>query len=324
MSEFIFSCPACGQQLSGNTEQAGTDINCPACHALIVVPKEAAGTTAVPPLANAPLPFAGYTAGPVAPRNSRLAIASLICSLASLVTCVGWLPGIICGHLAKSRIRRDPTLKGNGLATAGLVIGYLILTLEAGTAAVKLWSFSHAVKQGFENVAQSLATNNFIITTTNFQTGATAQTTLNANPPVTIAAVAWTTSLGRMTFPTHPVSGQLHGLDFTLKTAMLRTVNLKLNSENGLTLEILGLGKSPEGQSYTISAADDGGNPRVRLTWKEGDTVQTVTFNQGYALKLDFGQAAGRKLSGKIYVCLPDDAKSCLAGTFEVRLPKSK
>ena len=39
-------------------------------------------------------------------KTSGLAIASLVSSLSSLVTCVGWLPGIICGHLAKARIRR--------------------------------------------------------------------------------------------------------------------------------------------------------------------------------------------------------------------------
>jgi DNA-directed RNA polymerase subunit RPC12/RpoP len=328
MSEFIFSCPACGQQLSGDTEQAGTDTNCPACHALIVVPKESARTAAVLDPIDALPPASFLPAVPVASRNSGLAIASLVCSLSSLVTCVGWLPGIICGHLAKSRLRRDPSLKGQGLATAGLVIGYLILALEVGTAAVKLWTFSHAVKQGFENVRQTLATNNFIATTTNFQAAANAsppaQTTLNASPPVAAAAVVWTTILDQMAFPAHPASGQLHGHDFTLKTATFRNVNLKLISENGLSLEVLGLGKSPQGQNYEIAPGDNDINLRIRLTWKEGDTVQTVTFNQGYALKLDFGLAVGRKLSGKIYVCLPDDAKSYLAGTFQVLLPKPK
>ena len=127
-----------------------------------------------------------------------------------------------------------------------------------------------------------------------------------------------------MTFPAHPVSGQIHGLDFTLKTATLKTVNLKLTSENGLAVEVLGLGKSPEGRSYEISPADNGANPRVRITWNDGAAVQTVTFNKGYALKQQFGKADGRKMSGKINVCLPDDAKSYVAGTFEVRLPKPK
>ncbi len=51
-------------------------------------------------------------------------MASLLCSV---VLVVGWLPGIICGHLARARIRRDPLLDGERMALAGLVISYLSL-----------------------------------------------------------------------------------------------------------------------------------------------------------------------------------------------------
>jgi DNA-directed RNA polymerase subunit RPC12/RpoP len=333
MSEFIFSCPACGRQLSGDTGQAGADINCPACHALIVVPN-AGVAAAAPPSTGAPPPVAGGNALPVAVHNSGLAMASLICSLSSLIICVGWLPGIICGHLAKARFRRDPSLKGQGLATAGLILGYLILVLEAGTVSVKVWSFSHAVKQGFDHARETLATNDFITLATNVpaadEAGPSAPTTLETNlPPATLpvaaaAAVAWTTNLDEMTVPEHPVSGQLHGVDFTLKRAMFRPGTLRMITENGLALEVLGLAKSPEGQSYEISPADEGAHPRVRITWNEAGVVQTLKFSQGYTMKLTFSPAVDRWLAGKIYVCLPDDAKSCLAGTFNVRVPKPK
>jgi hypothetical protein len=328
MSEFKFTCPVCGQNILCDTVLEGTRLACPHCDSTIGVPTQfagdaddSAGTTPPPPLQD--------DIAPTVQRTSGLAIASLVCSLSSLITCIGWLPGIICGHLAKSRIRRNPSLKGNRLATAGLVFGYLILVLQVGGITVWMWRVSSAVKQGFDNARQTLATNNFITLTTNFQAATNASpptpTPADASPPVeTAAAVAWTTNLNQMTFPAHPVSGRIHGVDFTLKTATLKTVNLKLNSENGLALEVLGLGKSPGGQSYAISQADDGDNPRVRITWNDGTTLQTVKFTTGYALKLDFSPAIGRKLSGKIYVCLPDDAESCLAGTFEVRLPQPK
>ena len=162
MNEFKFPCPACGQNILCDTTLAGTQLACPGCNATITVPKETAGATDFSIPAGNPPALPGNIATTVQ-RTSRLAIASLVCSLLSLVTCIGWLPGIICGHLAKSRIRRNPSLKGNGLATAGLVIGYLILVLGVGTAGVRVWSFSKAVKHGFENVQHDLATNNFII-----------------------------------------------------------------------------------------------------------------------------------------------------------------
>jgi hypothetical protein len=252
------------------------------------------------------------------PRNSGLAIASLVCSLSSLVTCIGWLPGIICGHLAKSRLRRDPMLKGTGLATAGLIIGYLMLTAEAGTVGVKLWSFSKALKQGIATVQQGLATNAVTVV----QSQSTAAT--NDSPAAEPAAVGWTDDLSQMAFPEQPASGRLHGLDFTLKAAALRAGNLKLTAENGCLVEVLGLGAAVEGHSFEIPPADDAGKVRVRLTWNDGAAVQTTTFNDDYRLKLEFGQANKRKMAGKIYVCLPDDAKSYVAGTFDVRLPKPK
>ena len=142
MSEYKFSCPACGQNILCDTTQVGTQIACPGCNATIAVPKETAGTADVSTRTDIPPALPGNIAT-TAQRTSGLAIASLVCSLSSLITCVGWLPGIICGHLAKSRIRRNPSLKGSGLATAGLIIGYLILMLEVGTAAVRIYGLFH-------------------------------------------------------------------------------------------------------------------------------------------------------------------------------------
>jgi ribosomal protein S27E len=329
MSEFKFPCPACGKDILCDTTHAGTQIACPSCKATIAVPNETAGTAAQ--------------------RTSRLAIASLVCSLSSFVTCIGWLPGIICGHMAKSRIRRNPSLKGNGLATAGLIIGYLILILGTGTAAVRVWSFSNAMKHGFENAKHDLATNNFIVT----QTHPTAvsndnqqvepvesETVITNNQPVEPVkpepVVAnnqqtefpksdWTSDISKMSFPDQPVSGKLHGSDFTLKTVSFRNGDLKLSDGNGMLLDVYRLDKDIEGQRYEIKSTDnDNTNPHIKITWNEGDVAQASTFNKGYGMKLQFDQAINRTISGRIYLCLPDASKSYVAGTFKVRLPKQK
>ena len=63
------------------------------------------------------------------PRSSALAIASLVLGIAGTAFCLGPLggiPGVICGHLALSRIKRSGgALTGVGLATAGLITGYI-------------------------------------------------------------------------------------------------------------------------------------------------------------------------------------------------------
>jgi hypothetical protein len=64
--------------------------------------------------------------GATATGYSILAIASLLCSVCAVVGCV---PAIICGHKARARMRENPLLNGEGMATAGLVIGYAVLAL---------------------------------------------------------------------------------------------------------------------------------------------------------------------------------------------------
>ncbi|MDX1549326.1 DUF4190 domain-containing protein [Novilysobacter spongiicola] len=77
----------------------------------------------VPP----PAPVAGRP-----PTTSTLAVVSLVCGI------LGWtmLPGlgsivaIITGHLARSEIRNaSPALEGDGLAVAGLVLGYSMIAV---------------------------------------------------------------------------------------------------------------------------------------------------------------------------------------------------
>jgi len=58
-------------------------------------------------------------------KISKLAISSLILSISSVFLWLTWIPGIICGHLAKARIKSNPNLKGNWIAIAGLVTGYI-------------------------------------------------------------------------------------------------------------------------------------------------------------------------------------------------------
>ena len=59
--------------------------------------------------------------------TSSLAIVSLVFGLLgwSFLPMLGSLVAIITGHLARGEIRREPArLQGDGLAIAGLVLGY--------------------------------------------------------------------------------------------------------------------------------------------------------------------------------------------------------
>jgi Domain of unknown function (DUF4190)/GYF domain 2 len=99
--------------------------------ALSTVPGVSAAPSSVtPPVA--PAAVATTPAVVVPPRKSEpLAVLSLIFSILGLCGfCCGLfvtaaIAGVVCGHIALSRIKANPELEGHGLAMAGLIIGYV-------------------------------------------------------------------------------------------------------------------------------------------------------------------------------------------------------
>lgn len=105
-------CPQCGHQ------NAAESTSCGNCGQPLMTP----GT---PPQ---PSPAAGAAApapSAAVPTDGK-AIASLVLGLLGLVICIAGIPAIILGHIARSNIQKSKgQLQGEGMATAGMVLGYL-------------------------------------------------------------------------------------------------------------------------------------------------------------------------------------------------------
>ena len=59
--------------------------------------------------------------------NPPLAVWSLILGILAVISCgpITGIPAIICGHMARSKIKMNPdNLSGEGMALAGLIMGY--------------------------------------------------------------------------------------------------------------------------------------------------------------------------------------------------------
>jgi hypothetical protein len=75
-------------------------------------------------------PYA-YSNEPPRSGTNGLAIASLVCSVLGLCTCILAIVGVVLGHIALSQLGRvDNTQEGRGLAIAGLAVGYGIIGLS--------------------------------------------------------------------------------------------------------------------------------------------------------------------------------------------------
>jgi hypothetical protein len=82
-----------------------------------------------PPAAGYPPGYPGYYYPPQR-RTNGLAIAALVVSCASLVTCplLGGV-GAVLGHVARRQIRETGE-EGDGLALAGIIIGWILVALS--------------------------------------------------------------------------------------------------------------------------------------------------------------------------------------------------
>ncbi|ANJ27840.1 hypothetical protein ATC03_15105 [Agromyces aureus] len=100
------------------------------------------GTTA--PAYDASAPAYG---APTPAKTNVLAIVSLVASLVGFFTGIGFLVGIVCGHIGISQIKKTGE-QGRGMAVAGLVIGYIGLVLSIILTIVFIVLFAIAASYG--------------------------------------------------------------------------------------------------------------------------------------------------------------------------------
>jgi len=127
-------CPFCAQEIEDDA------IRCPACQEDLATGTVRAAQPAAPPQPPPPPPVRLSSAGvPLPPghasqaayaadadaKTSGLAIGSLICGVLFFIFPAA-LAAVIFGHLSHSQIHKSAgRLKGSGLATAGLILGYM-------------------------------------------------------------------------------------------------------------------------------------------------------------------------------------------------------
>lgn len=93
----------------------------------------------------------------IQPRESTLAIVSMITGILgwTFLPVVGSLAAVITGHLAKKEIREgNGLLSGSGMATAGLILGYiqLVFVFLAIVAIILVIMLSPKISGVFNNL----------------------------------------------------------------------------------------------------------------------------------------------------------------------------
>ena len=134
----------------------------------------------------------------------------------------------------------------------------------------------------------------------------------------------WTLDLKAMNFGDGPVDGRVMGAEFKPDKIQLLNTGLSLRTDTDMIQIFLNLkpGQGIEGKSFEWKAELKEGEAQpaihVHINSLKPPGLQVST--KGYAMRLEFGKEKDGKIPGKIYLCLPDDKKSWVAGCFTLDL----
>jgi hypothetical protein len=120
--------------------------------------------------------------------------------------------------------------------------------------------------------------------------------------------------------PNTPAAGRIGGQEFRPDRVEYdgNILTFRQGKDFFADREIKLMGFTEAGLNQVATPDKEFGVPQVHVSWKQpgGTLPETQMHLSKYALKLEVGKPQGGRVPGKIYLCLPDQAKSFLAGTF--------
>ena len=143
------------------------------------------------------------------------------------------------------------------------------------------------------------------------------------------AVPEWKKDVSTAPIPAAPVSGMAHGVKFKVEKAKIQNGILSLRQGKNFFADqefkiftFLKKGENLAGKKFIVKPNGGFGSPHVHFSYKikNKNLPKTEMFMNKYTMKLEFGKVSGKKISGKIYLCLPDKAKSFIAGSFEAEI----
>lgn len=125
MGAVTVTCPSCGKGGQVAATYLGSHIPCPGCGTSVpfLRPDGFASASAV----GYPVGGQQYGNHQAPPPFNGKAVASLVLGIANflILPLVGAILALALGYAARNELRRDPQRRGAGMATAGVVLGWV-------------------------------------------------------------------------------------------------------------------------------------------------------------------------------------------------------
>ncbi len=142
--------------------------------------------------------------------------------------------------------------------------------------------------------------------------------------------ILWTLELTKASLPETMAAGRIRGSGFYCEKATLQGGTLTLRQgktwppDLGISVNLFAQqGEELTGKTIEVGPDRPPPLPKVVLRWKnDQDKALTENLTQGYALRLVFGDPLEGRMPGRIYISLPDETKSFVAGTFDAEIRK--
>ncbi len=139
-------------------------------------------------------------------------------------------------------------------------------------------------------------------------------------------SAGWTMELNQAEIPDGLAAGRICGNDFTVEKAQVENGILSLRQGQDffpdrefMIFLFPKQGEGLEGKTYRVAKDREQGAPHVHMKWKpaDKDVPDAEIFMKEYTMVLEFGKQKNGVLPGKIYLSIPDESKSFVAGTFQ-------
>ena len=285
MSEFKFACPVCGQHMQCDSSQGGSVMECPTCFQKITAPQAPSSD------------------------EQKFIITG---------TKKGDRPA---STIPETAANFTPAKKG---FPGALVVVIIFILIGAAVAFVYRGTIFKSANPPVTPANSLLPSTAVVSPSTPFPV-----VMVPAGLPLPAGTEYWTLNVNAVGTPEVPAGGKVHGKFFTGQKMVLNADGLTIRTasfppEAGITvylrpdpIESL-FGKSIAFETNTPGA------PPVFLRWKDAQGHAAQHAETGYAMRIEFGQPAGDTISGKIYLCTPDEMKSYVVGRFNAEIVKPK
>lgn len=300
MSDYIFACPNCHQELSGDAAWIGQQIQCPLCQATVTVPQSPAQHAPSPPQARLSL---GRSSQPAdSATRSKPVYRQLV---------------------PPAPKKQNPLVKWG---TAAVVLAALGMGAYYGYG---WWQQRQETRAATGDAAAQPADAGSPVPIGAEQPPEAAPGPVD--PALPVIPPTWTLDVEAAKIPEGRANGMISGTNFVVEAAQLSftgsayLLSLRQGAGASADRELWVFlrpkaGQPLTNQTWTVSPdMKSSGVSQVAKRWKTNPKYapQQKNYSSGYALKLELGQVGDDGIAGKIFVALPDAEQSVVAGVFK-------